>query len=224
MVVTATDTNVGKTFVTAALARMLVARGRRVVAIKPFESGALDGDGDGELLAAATGQHAPRHALVRLRAPLAPAMAADLEGVELDLDAVRARIVDLSRGADIALIEGAGGVLSPLTWSTDITDLAHQLEAEVVLVAADRLGTLSATHCAVQVLLDTWLLPTAIVLNYPAEADLSSGKNAAALRRRLAPCGPCAELIVELPRCPDLVVAARALEPVAALLGASSIV
>jgi dethiobiotin synthetase len=224
VVVTGTDTNVGKTFVTAALARMLVARGRRVVAIKPFESGALDGNGDGELLAVATGQRAPRHALVRLRDPLSPAMAADREGVELDLDVVRARIVDLARSADVAFVEGAGGVLSPLTWSTDITHLARQLEAELVLVAADRLGTLSATHCAVQVLLDTWLLPTAIVLSHPAEPDLSTGNNAAALRRRLASYGACAERIFELPRGRDLVAGAPALEPVAALLGASSIV
>jgi dethiobiotin synthetase len=202
VVVTATDTNVGKTFVTAALARLLVARGRRVVAIKPFESGARDG-----------------RALVRLRDPLSPAMAAEREGVELDLDAVRARIVELSRGSDVAFVEGAGGVLSPLTWTTDITHLARQLEAALVLVASDRLGTLSATHCAVQVLLDTWLLPTAIVLSHPAEPDLSTGKNAAALRRRLAPYGSCADRIVELPRGIDPVAGALALEPVVALLG-----
>jgi dethiobiotin synthetase len=219
VVVTATDTNVGKTFVTASLAKLLVARGRRVVAIKPFESGAPDGQGDGELLASATGQAEPRHALVRLRDPLSPAMAADREGVELDLEAVRARIVELGRGADFAFVEGAGGVLSPLTWAEDITHLTRKLDAELVLVASDRLGTLSATHCAVQVLLDTWLVPTAIVLSRPAEPDLSTGANAAALRRRLASHGPCAERIFELPRCTDLVAGALALEPVAALLG-----
>jgi len=200
VVVTGTDTNVGKTFVSRALARALVLAGKRVVAIKPFESGA-SGETDAALLAEATGQREPRAALVSLRDPLAPAMAADREGIRLDLDAVRARIVTLAAGFDIALVEGAGGVLSPLTWTTDITTLAHALDAEVILVASDRLGTLSATHCAVQVLLDSWLLPAAIILSAPPTPDLSTGANAVALRRRLAPYGPCSERIVELARC-----------------------
>ncbi|HEV7556057.1 MAG TPA: dethiobiotin synthase [Kofleriaceae bacterium] len=213
VVVTGTDTNVGKTFVTRAFARMLVDSGRRVVAIKPFESGATGAETDAALLADATGQREPRQAIVSLRDPLAPAMAADREGITLDLAAVRARIVELAAGFDIAIVEGAGGVLSPLTWTTDITTLAHDLDAGVVLVASDRLGTLSATHCAVQVLLDGWLLPAAIVLSAPAEADLSTGLNADALRRRLAPYGPCSERIVELPRC-ALDSAAQVLAPI----------
>jgi dethiobiotin synthetase len=201
VVVTGTDTNVGKTFVARAFGRMFVERGRQVVAVKPFESGATGSDTDAALLADATGQREPRAALVSLRDPLAPAMAADREGVTLDLDAVRAQIVSIGRSADIVIVEGAGGVLSPLTWTTDITTLAHALDAEVILVASDRLGTLSATHCAVQVLLDSWLLPAAIILSAPPIADLSTGQNAAALRRRLAPYGSCSERIVELPRC-----------------------
>jgi dethiobiotin synthetase len=201
VVVTGTDTNVGKTFIARALARSLVAAGRRVVAIKPFESGAPEAaSSDGALLAAATGQTEPRAALVTLRDPLSPAIAAEREGVALDLDAVRGRIVELAAGADFALVEGAGGVLSPLTWTSDITTLAHDLDAAIVLVASDRLGTLSATHCAVQVLLDSWLLPAAIVLSAPAEPDLSTGLNADALRRRLAAYGPCSERIVEVSR------------------------
>ena len=213
VVVTGTDTNVGKTFVARALARMFVERGRHVVAIKPFESGAGESGTDAALLAEATGQSEPREALVALRDPLAPAMAADREGITLDLDAVRARIVTHAAGFDIALVEGAGGVLSPLTWTTDITTLAHALDAEVILVASDRLGTLSATHCAVQVLLDSWLLPAAIILSAPDAPDLSTGANAAALRRRLAPYGPCSERIVELPRC-DLDAAPLTLAPI----------
>ena len=213
VVVTGTDTNVGKTFVTRALGRMFVQRGRSVVAIKPFESGATGSETDAALLAEATGQREPRAALVSLREPLAPAMAADREGITLDLDAVRAQIVSLTRDAEIALVEGAGGVLSPLTWTTDITTLAHDLDAAIILVASDRLGTLSATHCAVQVLLDSWLLPAAIVLSAPAEPDLSTGLNANALRRRLAPYGPCSERIVDLRRC-DLDAAARTLAPI----------
>jgi hypothetical protein len=56
------------------------------------------------------------------------------------------------------------------------------------------------------------------VLSRPAEPDLSTGINAAGLRRRLVHHGPCAERVFELPRCSDLAAAATALEPVAALL------
>ena len=92
VIVTATDTGVGKTFVTEALAR-LWSRDRRVVAIKPFESGIAEGSGgDGERLARATGQVAPTRALVRLRAPLTPALAADREGVTIDFDRIASDI------------------------------------------------------------------------------------------------------------------------------------
>lgn len=199
VVVTGTDTEVGKTFVTEALARA-ACRDRRVVAIKPFESGSGEGPGDGERLATATGQTAPIHALVRLAAPLTPALAAEREGVTIDFAALVAEIRALGVGADLVLVEGAGGLLSPLTWTEDAISLARALDAAVVLVASDRLGTISTTHAAVQVLQGGWQLPAAIVLSAPARADASTGSNAAVLRRRLAAFGSCAERIVELPR------------------------
>lgn len=202
VVVTGTDTGVGKTFVSEALAR-LWSRDRRVVAIKPFESGAGEGEGDGERLARATGQTEPQHALIRLKAPLAPALAAEREGATIDFDAVVALIRSLARGADVAIVEAAGGVLSPLTWDRDVLNLAMALDGDatdVVLVAADRLGTISTTHAAVQAILGAWSLPTAIVLSAPAVPDASTGSNAYALRRRLARHGDCAARILELPR------------------------
>jgi dethiobiotin synthetase len=220
VVVTGTDTGVGKTVVSCGLAVALAARGKRVVAIKPFETGVGPGDsGDAEALAAATGQDAPKAALVRLRDPLAPALAADNEGVTLDFHDVIARIRAAAAGYDFALVEGAGGVLSPLTWTTDIPAVAHALgEETVVLVAADRLGTLSAAHAAVQCLADSWLVPAAIVLAAPAAPDASTGTNAGALRRRLAPYGKTSERVVELGRVGSPAEAAGALAGVAAWL------
>lgn len=218
VVVTATDTGVGKTLVSAGLARALRAMGKRVVAIKPFETGLSEGErGDGEVLAEATGQDEPRSALVRLRDPLTPALAAEREGVELDIDAVTARIRALTDQADIVIVEGAGGVLSPLTWTADITTLARSLAPNrIVLVASDRLGTLSAVHTAVQTLSDTSQLPEAIILSAPATPDLSTGTNAAVLRRRLAPYGNVD--ILELPRLPNDTAAAHDLTALAANL------
>jgi dethiobiotin synthetase len=219
VVVTGTDTDVGKTFVTEALARRW-SRDRAVVAIKPFESGAAAGEGDGERLARATGQRAPTHALIQLGAPLAPAVAAEREGVTIDFDALVIEIRALGDGADVVLVEGAGGVLSPLTWDHDVLDLARALDALLVLVASDRLGTISATHAAVHVMHARGLLPTAIVLGAPAVPDASTGSNADALRRRLASLGDVGAHLVTLPRT-DLAAAAEPLVPLGAWLGLS---
>lgn len=220
VVVTATDTGVGKTLVSTGLARALVAAGERVVAIKPFETGLVgDERGDGEALAAATGQVEPRRALVRLRDPLTPALAAEREGVVLDVAGVTARIRGLAAGFDTAIVEGAGGVLSPLTWTADIVSLARDLGAQhVVLVAADKLGTLSLTHTAVKCLVDAGLTPSAIVLSAPPSPDLSTGTNAAVLRRRLAGHGAVAENIVELPRVTSDEEATRGLDGVVEII------
>ncbi len=215
VVVTGTDTGVGKTFVTTALARALVARSSRVLAVKPIETGGVQGAGDGEALAAATGQARPSTALLHLRDPLTPALAAEREGVTIDIDALARQIRELSVGYDVVLVEGAGGVLSPLSWTADATTLAHQLDdAAVLLVASDKLGTLSLVHTAVQTLLDTWLSPLAIVLSAPAEPDLSTGTNAGVLRRRLAGYGGIHEHIVEVPRAPNADAAAPSLAAV----------
>jgi dethiobiotin synthetase len=221
VVVAGTDTGVGKTFVTVALVHALRRRGARVVAVKPVESGCGEGPRDredGALLAAATGQAHPREALVRLRAPVTPALAADQEGVVLDVDALTGRVRALGAGADVVLVEGAGGLLSPITWDRDVTHFARDLEARTLLVGADRLGVLHHIHATVQVLLDTWLLPLGVVLSAPAVADASTGTNAASLRRRLACFGGLAEHIVTVPRTEDAGEAAEALDAVAGWL------
>ena len=178
ILVTATGTGVGKTWLSCALARELAKHGR-VVAIKPMETGGGD---DGEMLAAATGQREPRRALLRLRDPLTPALAADRDGVTIDFDALVADVARLAKNHDHAIVEGAGGVLSPLTWDADATDLARRLGAKVLLVAPDALGTLSAVRTAVLA-----IECAAIALVAPTARDASTGTNAAALRRRLEP-------------------------------------
>jgi dethiobiotin synthetase len=213
VLVTATGTGVGKTWVSCALAKELAKSGR-VVAIKPVETG--DGD-DGEKLAASTGQAEPKHALIRLRDPLTPALAAEREGREIDFDALALDVARHARSADHAIVEGAGALLSPITYSADATTLAQRLGADVavVLVAPDALGTLSAVHTAVQCLFDTWLLPSAIVLVEPADRDLSTRTNASVLRKRLAHHGDVATRIFEVARNDATAIAAiaRSLRP-----------
>src|SRR4051812_12045530 len=107
LLVTGTDTGVGKTWVARALGRALSAMNRRVVAIKPVETGCGNRSAeaeDGALLAAATGQSEPRSALHRFAAPLPPALAAEAEGKAIDLDALVLQIEALADGADLVVI------------------------------------------------------------------------------------------------------------------------
>ena len=114
LLITGTDTGVGKTWVARALSHALVAAGRRVVAVKPVETG-CGGERshleDGALLATATGQAEPRAALLRFAAPVAPALAAEREGETDRPRRLVLRIEESSAGAEVLLMEGAGGLL-----------------------------------------------------------------------------------------------------------------
>lgn len=181
--VTGTDTEVGKTLVTAALGAALAAQGRRVVAIKPVESGVtVEGPEDGQLIAEATGQVAPMHALTRLATPVAPPVAAHLEGVTLQPEHWTRHITSYARDADVTLVEGAGGLLSPLTWTKSLRDLAPGWQASAIVVALDKLGVLNHTLMTLELLEAAGVRPLGVILN-ARDADHSTASNQEALKR-----------------------------------------
>jgi 8-amino-7-oxononanoate synthase len=187
VVVTGTDTEIGKTFVTAGLARHLTARGHRVVAVKPVESGTRGDNAhereDGVVLARATGQTTPRAALQRLTAPVAPPVAADVENILLDPEGWCNTITGLAKGVDLVLVEGAGGLFSPLAHGWTALDLARRLQARVLVVGADRLGTLNHTRLTLAALETAGVGVLGVVLSAPASADASTGRNRDVLAR-----------------------------------------
>jgi dethiobiotin synthetase len=148
--VTGTGTDIGKTYVTCALIRALKARGAAVDAFKPVVSGFDPRDAAGSdpaRLAAALGEPGDvfRIAPRRYRAPLSPNIAARLEGQTLSLDDM---VIDaMARAAEVRdgllLVEGAGGVMSPLTDTETNLDMIAALGAPVLLVAGSYLGTIS---------------------------------------------------------------------------------
>jgi dethiobiotin synthetase len=211
--VVGTDTGVGKTWISCALARALRDAGQQVVAVKPIETGVSDPpapDEDGALLAEASGQAGPRRALIRLPGAVGPAIAADQAGVEVDYDDLVARLRSLATPETLLIVEGTGGLLSPLTWQDNHLDLAHSLDARVLVVSADRLGTISHTLMALRVLRAEKVPVLGIVLNQVDEADESTRTNGAALQR-LAEHTP----VVTVPRLDDPVRAAEAVKEVA---------
>jgi dethiobiotin synthetase len=213
LLITGTDTGVGKTWIGRALGHALVAAGRRVVAIKPVETGCSDATArleDGALLAAATGQAEPRAALYRFPELLAPALAADAAGEEpIDLDAMLLRLEALSAGADVVLVEGVGGLLAPMTWEWTVVDLARALGGSALVVAVDRLGTINHTLLTLGALELAGLEVAGVVLTAPETPDPSTGTNAAAIARLAG-----IDRIVTLPRLADPATATREVQPV----------
>jgi dethiobiotin synthase len=213
VLVAGTDTGVGKTVVGCGLARRLARDGVRVTAVKPVESGCGETPADGEdgvLLASATGQAAPEAALVRLRTPVAPPVAADREGVELDGRAWIREVRALAETADVLILEGAGGLLSPLTWESTALDLASALDAVAILVAPDRLGSLNHALLTVSVLRTAGVPLLGVVYSAPGAPDESTGTNADSFRRVAAGVP-----VAVLPRVGGVEEAADRLEAVA---------
>lgn len=186
VLVTGTDTGVGKTWVACGLAHAIRHAGRSVTAVKAVETGCEDRPApteDGVRLAAATGQTAPTRALRRFRAPIAPAPAADLEGLTLNLDELAAEIGAATGTSQLLLLEGAGGLLSPLGWDWNAVDLAQAFQATALVVASDRLGSINHTLLTLSALDLAGVRVAAIVLSAPAAADASTGSNGPAIAR-----------------------------------------
>ena len=216
VVVAGTDTSVGKTWVAAALARAIRASGHSVVAIKLVETGCSAdrrSNEDGAILALATGQAGPLEALVRLPAPLTPALAAEQGGVAIDFDDILLRVEAFAGAADLALLEGSGGLLAPISWEWNLVDLAQALEARALVVGSDRLGTVSHALLTLSALELGGIPIAAVVLTPPEQADGSTGTNAATIARLSGQTG-----IIEAPREADPGRAAAAMAPLAEML------
>jgi len=178
--ITGTDTGVGKTVLTALLARHLRERGVSAAALKPICSGRRD---DARALRAAMNgaltpdEINPWH----FRAPLAPLLAARRERRRVGLADVLAHVRTMQKRFDVLLVEGAGGLLSPLGENFDSRDLIAALRATPIVVCPNRLGAVN------QVLLTLAALPRSascrarVVLISPSKPDASTSTNVSLL-------------------------------------------
>jgi dethiobiotin synthetase len=186
VLVTGTGSGVGKTWVARALARTLMREGRSVLAVKPVEVGcdapAAEGE-DGELLAAATGQAAPHSALVRYGLPLPPALAAGSQAEPVDFDTLLLQLEPLRPEADVVLLEGTGGLLTPITWEWNAVELARSLGGGALVVGSDRDDTLNQMLLTLSALELGGVDLLGVVLTSPSESDPTTGLNAGAIAR-----------------------------------------
>ena len=174
--ITGTDTGVGKTVLTALLAQFLRARGVRVAALKPICSGGRD---DAELLHAALDgaltldEINPWH----FRAAIAPSLAARLERKPVKLAAVLTHIRVMWEKFDMTLVEGAGGLLSPLGENFNSRDLMVALRATPIIVAPNKLGAVNHVLLTLEALPKSLRARAKVVLMSPAKPDLAANIN-----------------------------------------------
>ena len=186
ILITATDTGVGKTWTSVALATALKGAGRSVIGIKPVETGTAEAPGDGEdgvKLAHATGQATPKHALYRFRSQVSAALAAEEAEQRIDWHKLVGEIQRLAKDSEVAIVEGAGGLLTPMTWEKGALDLAKELKARAIVAALDKLGTINQTLLTVDELEHSGVEVLGIILSEPERADESTRTNAKALQR-----------------------------------------
>ncbi len=186
ILITGTDIGVGKTWVACALALALRDAGKQVVVIKPVETGCFGPPGDredGVLLARATGQSQPAHAIFRLPEEVPPTLASERSGITIDFDGLLLKIERYAENAEFLLIEGGGGLLAPVTWEWNMVDVARALGACALVAAVDRLGTINHTLLTLSALELAGVPCAGVVLTTPEAPDQSTGTNAAAIAR-----------------------------------------
>ncbi len=184
--ITGTDTGVGKTVLAALLVRHFRGRGISVGAFKPVCSGGRD---DAETLHAALGgtltldEINPWH----FRAAVSPLLAARAERRKVTLTQVVTAARRLQQRFPVLIVEGAGGLLSPLGEDFDSRDLIKALRAAPVVVAPNRLGAINQVLLTLAALPGSLAPKTQVVLMAPAKPDAASRGNLKFLREKLGP-------------------------------------
>jgi dethiobiotin synthetase len=191
--VTGTDTEIGKTLISAAILHKLVTSGQRACGMKPIAAGAAIGDDgalhndDADMLAAAGNVHLPQHITTpyMFKEPAAPHIAAALEGVTIELVPIIAAYAEILGASDAVVVEGVGGFHVPLADDFDTADLAAQLNLPVVLVVGLRLGCISHALLTVEAVVRRGLVIAGWVAN-EVDPDMAFiDENVAALEQRI---------------------------------------
>jgi dethiobiotin synthetase len=190
VLVTGTGTGIGKTHFAEALLLALGKLGLKAVGIKPVETGLSEGGvSDAERLSAASSFHV-KHVGLRFGEPVSPHLAAREAGVPVVLNEIAAEVHRAVAPADVAVVELAGGLFTPLTDRETNADLAARLKPDLaLLVAPDRLGVLHDTIAATRAAAAMGVVIDGVVLVAQEGPDASSGRNASEIGRvHSTPC------------------------------------
>jgi dethiobiotin synthetase len=169
--VTGTDTDVGKTYISSIILRELIDAGHWVGVSKPACSGAVIEAGDtrwpdlDQLAEAAGLSDIDLVCQQKFKAPLAPPVAARLEGQQPNLSAMQENLLAWKSRADMVVVEGVGGLLCPLTDQDSIADFAAWVDFPLLIVARLGLGTINHTLLTIEAAKLRNLTIAGIILN-----------------------------------------------------------
>lgn len=176
--VTGTDTGVGKTIISGILITILRAQGLKTGGMKPFETGCLK---EGELLVPSDGMFLKDIASMEepinyitplcLEKPLAPMVAAEIEGKEIDLSAVFKAYEYLKKRYEAIIVEGVGGLLVPIKRDYWVIDLIKDFNLPVIVVSRPTLGTINHTLLTIRELLSQRVRVHGIIFNYACQPE-----------------------------------------------------
>jgi dethiobiotin synthetase len=177
LLITGTDTGIGKTIVAASIAQILREQDYRVAVLKPAGSGCVhrrEGlvSEDAELLAHCANSRHPLDLICpqRYAEPLAPAIAAERAKQPLDWEAINRSIKIMSRDSDVMIVEGIGGLLVPMDERRTFLDAAAEMKSPTVVVARPALGTINHTLLTLGGLRSREILVAGVVINrYPTD-------------------------------------------------------
>ncbi len=174
LLITGTDTGVGKTLVACGVAACLTAGGRTVGVLKPVETGCTARRGqlypeDAALLARFAGSPASLDVLCpyRFAPPVAPSVAAAEAGVSIRPEKIVSLFQRISKQHDTVLVEGAGGLLVPLVDRYTFADLARDLDIPLLVVVGSRLGALNHTLLTLSCARSRALPVKGYIMNHP---------------------------------------------------------
>jgi dethiobiotin synthetase len=210
--ITGTDTEIGKTLVSAAILHKLVQSGQRACGMKPVAAGAEMRDGrlhneDADMLAAAGNVHLPPHITTpfMLREPCAPHIAAAIDRVRITPVPILAAYAEILGASDATVVEGVGGFRVPFTDTFDSADLAAQLGLPVIMVVGMRLGCISHALLTAEAIVARGLVLAGWVANTVDPDMRFIDDNIAALAERIP-----ARLLGHVPRLKHPTAAAAA--------------
>lgn len=147
--VTGTDTEIGKTFISAGIVAILKETGKTVGVMKPISTGDI---ADAEYLRDAAQVDDPIELInpITLRYPLAPSVSANIEGRQIDLSAITRAYTTLKQKYDYLIVEGVGGIAVPINEDMLVINLIKNLALPILIVAHAGLGTINHTILTVE--------------------------------------------------------------------------
>ncbi|MDG2486805.1 MAG: dethiobiotin synthase [Roseibacillus sp.] len=193
LIVTGTDTGVGKTYLTCELVRSLRKEGVDAVGYKPVCCGDRN---DAELLLEACENEEPIEAInpVWYQAPVTPSVAAELESKPVPLEDIRSHAESMAERHEVLVMEGVGGWEVPMNGRDTFADMAEALGWPVVMVVANRLGALNHTLLTEHAIRDRGLPLVGVILNHLTEDhDIAMTTNRVVLEELLAAPVSCLE-------------------------------